>query len=126
LKKCSKCGELKDITEYYQHADGKDGRFNHCKICQRELVRQWIKDNPEKSLANRRYAKTEEGQLTYWEMVDYTIDSGYGDITALDWCERELERINNNDRRDVYIVQKRINGRDRVALFEDGINYETF
>jgi len=32
-KRCSKCGEVKPLTEFYRDARAKDGRRPHCKAC---------------------------------------------------------------------------------------------
>jgi hypothetical protein len=32
-KKCTKCGEIKSLEEYYKKVTGKDGHSNICKIC---------------------------------------------------------------------------------------------
>jgi len=68
-KRCSKCGELKPLSEYYEAKGCRDGRRNDCKACfsararewyakNREhaiaRVKQWRKDNPERARATQR------------------------------------------------------------------------
>lgn len=36
-KKCSKCGERKDYTEFGKHEDSADGRQSYCKKCKNAL-----------------------------------------------------------------------------------------
>ncbi len=38
-KKCSKCGEVKDGTEFWNHPRTKDGLQAQCKDCQRKSHR---------------------------------------------------------------------------------------
>jgi hypothetical protein len=40
-KKCTKCGEIKVIEEFYKARDMKDGRQSLCKVCKREHSRNW-------------------------------------------------------------------------------------
>lgn len=48
-KRCTKCGEIKPLSEYHRHSSLKDGRFNSCKVCERAKARQWHAANPGRS-----------------------------------------------------------------------------
>ena len=37
MKQCSKCNEIKEITEFYKRKDSKDGYRNDCKKCRQEV-----------------------------------------------------------------------------------------
>jgi hypothetical protein len=39
MKKCTKCGETKPLTEFYKQTHGKAGRHSYCKPCSRDSVR---------------------------------------------------------------------------------------
>jgi hypothetical protein len=69
MKRCSKCGQSKAVTEYYAAKGTRDGLRGECKACfaarakrwysaNREhaiaRVKQWQLDNPERVKATRR------------------------------------------------------------------------
>lgn len=52
LKKCSLCGELKDVEQFRM---GKGGwRSSHCHPCAREYIAKWRADNAERLRAQGR------------------------------------------------------------------------
>jgi len=51
-KVCTKCGELKNISEFYTHPTGADGFTARCKECLRKKVAVYAKENPEKVRAS--------------------------------------------------------------------------
>jgi len=68
MKKCSKCGVLKPLDDFYKMAEMKDGHRNDCKVCNlaakaarhranpepaRERARRWQQENPERVAALR-------------------------------------------------------------------------
>lgn len=38
VKQCFKCGQLKDLTQFYKHNQMKDGHLNKCKSCAKNDV----------------------------------------------------------------------------------------
>ena len=57
MKTCSKCNATKELTEYSKRTISKDGLMPHCKVCDRQNVKKWRLNNPEK--------KTEQNK-NYW------------------------------------------------------------
>ena len=49
MKRCSSCGEKKDIGEFYKNRSMSDGFSHSCKLCQRSRGQQWRKANPGKA-----------------------------------------------------------------------------
>lgn len=47
-KRCSKCGDIKAINEFYKHSGKLDGYFNKCKQCTRNDVNNHRVENIEK------------------------------------------------------------------------------
>ena len=44
-KKCFRCGETKDVSEFYCHKEMKDGHINKCKECTKRDVRENYRKN---------------------------------------------------------------------------------
>lgn len=59
-KCCSKCNEVKPVSEFGKHKTGKFGVNSYCKLCGKAHTRNWVKNNPEKqknSFKNWRHKK---------------------------------------------------------------------
>lgn len=86
LKRCTKCGEEKPLTEFYTDGRASDGRQSRCKDCwnaiQRErrkdpefkawnkqYQREWSANNPDKrkAISKRYYDKNADRLREYWE-----------------------------------------------------------
>ena len=50
VKKCSKCGISKKISEFYSTTLNRDGIFSHCKICHFNYCKAWKNRNHRKVL----------------------------------------------------------------------------
>ena len=53
-KKCNKCKEVKELTDFYKQTNAKDGHAYMCKVCNLAKDRTWVKANPEKQAARRK------------------------------------------------------------------------
>ena len=47
MKKCIKCKDTKELTEFHKHKGMKDGHLNKCRSCVVEDVAAWRKKNPD-------------------------------------------------------------------------------
>ena len=48
MKQCSKCKEIKSVSEFWKHRGHTDGLASNCKTCVYTTNRKWQKNNPEK------------------------------------------------------------------------------
>ena len=46
-KRCSKCGDIKEIIEFNKQKKGKYGVRSYCRECQKKQQKKWRKKNPE-------------------------------------------------------------------------------
>lgn len=57
-KRCTKCGEIKMMTEFHNAKKCKDGKTFQCKTCMAEALKAWRRKYPEKlAVQAKRYAK---------------------------------------------------------------------
>jgi hypothetical protein len=91
VKRCKVCGEVKPLDEFYRSPGMRDGHRNDCKACNlaakaartaanpqanRDRVRRWQLENPERLNAYRReYRRRPERQLADRE---YHLRRKYG------------------------------------------------
>ena len=54
LKKCTKCGEEKFLSEFYELKNGKYGVYSICRICLNSYKKAYNKANPDKIKAYRK------------------------------------------------------------------------
>lgn len=77
LKKCSKCGEVKEIEEFHKNTTRKNGKSSYCKKCFNRIIsesyhknqcnrekaiekaKRWHANNPEKVLEKNRKQRSE-------------------------------------------------------------------
>ena len=52
-KQCTKCKQVKLLTEFNKQAKSKDGLQIYCRPCQSEILKDWYKENPDKNLLQR-------------------------------------------------------------------------
>lgn len=67
-KICFKCGEEKDLSEFYKHPQTKDGRMNKCKSCTKSDVNKNYQINsqdPKWMEKERERAKEKYSRLDY-------------------------------------------------------------
>ena len=58
-KRCSKCGEVKPLNEYYKEKGCRDGHRPDCKACFSARARAWYRDNREHVIARVKQWRSE-------------------------------------------------------------------
>lgn len=68
LKTCTKCGEVKPVTEFAKLKTGAHGVRGDCKACRREISRAWYAglDQNDRSARYQRYRDANKGYLEAW------------------------------------------------------------
>lgn len=83
-KACTKCGEVKPLTEYYTLRTVKDGRRSRCKSCERGVALAYFRENRTECLEKCR--------------IRYAADPEKFRKKALDWHEKNKARANKRAR----------------------------
>lgn len=141
-KKCSKCGMVKQLSEFFKRKANRDGLDGFCKSCQQEKNTRWEKQNPVKTqtmymiCAARTRAKSKGMEFNI--DVDYVRSLVTSNCPVfgvpLEWsCCREmkakplpnspsLDRIDNNKgyvRGNVWIISHRANAVKNSASLDE-------
>jgi len=66
-KVCTKCGEEKELTEFYKKKDGKFGVASFCKVCANAYYKQYYQENRESLIEYQKHyhQKNRESKLQY-------------------------------------------------------------
>jgi len=64
-KRCSKCKQIKPVSEFNKNRSGKDGLHNQCKVCLLENIKKYQKTEKGKATqqaAIKRYKQSKKGK----------------------------------------------------------------
>ena len=84
-KKCSKCGEVKPINEFYKHKRKKDGLASQCKCCENKIKEEYHKKHLKEIKEYRKkyqkkhkiYKKECVALLKSWYIKQHLIKYGW-------------------------------------------------
>ena len=89
MKKCSKCQETKELTEFSKRSAAKDGLYAYCKPCACKVATEWNKANPEKFRANLK-------------KYQYNISGVYQILNNQDECLYVGQTVQFNGRKNLH------------------------
>lgn len=91
MKKCYKCGELKAQHEFNKNKTKRDGLSVECRLCNKEILREWHSANKEYSKEqNRKWRCDNKGRHN--EMTRVWKKANPDRINALD-AKRRAQRL---------------------------------
>lgn len=65
LKRCSKCGFVKDISDFYRRKETKEGYQSWCKKCVSKLHKEYYEENKEKiTKLHKEYSRGNKKKIT--------------------------------------------------------------
>ena len=100
-KKCTKCGEVKELGEYYKQKTGKSGLLASCKTCSNVYQKIWKAKNLDKNKARKYHLQ--------WSMSNKDKLIGYREKTKRNHGDKIKEKRllreagNRNELTDRYI-----------------------
>lgn len=76
-KKCTVCGQAKELSEFYVRNRSKDGLESYCKGCDKARVKNWQSNNSDwVREKDRKYKKKYPEKVKAAEMANYAIKTG--------------------------------------------------
>lgn len=93
---CSKCLEMKTVSDFYRDAQMRDGIASRCKVCKAAEAREWRRRPEVKSLraaTDRRY-RTRHTEVVSERKRKWRMANGERILeTSRVWVERNRERV---------------------------------
>jgi len=68
MKKCAKCCEIKEDTEFHKQPKNKSGLHSYCKVCRKEAKKiEYIQNKDKYNARSKRYSEqNHDRMLKYW------------------------------------------------------------
>lgn len=123
FKRCSRCGEIKPISEFYRYKTSKDGLRSECKECQKAMQAEYYKANKDKIAeylqANKDKKKAYNADY-YKANKDKIAD--YYQANKDEILKKQAEwRANNKEKKAAYNAAYYQANKDKKAAYHDPI-----
>lgn len=125
-KACTKCGEVKDLSEYPPHARCADGTENRCKACAAAATREWTKNNKDHNRVTKFvYAQIHRHKIQVQKRKWGAEHPEQQKASQQSYVERNRDKVRLAKQRSyqTYITEQRhrsrIKGAKRRMLLED-------
>lgn len=73
-KKCTRCGLVKPLSEFYRQKAAKDGHASICKTCRADDARALYARRGEEIRAKERTAREEERRELAWYRENFQVE----------------------------------------------------
>ncbi len=101
-KKCTKCKQIKFVTEFYHNKSSKDGLCYQCKKCHNKTTIDWDKNNKEKRKEiKRRWREKNRDELKKYSKEHYESNKDY----YRDWHLKKHYNISLQDYEKMVEIQ---------------------
>ena len=95
MKRCTKCGEEKDLSKFSKKTDSRDGYRSSCKKCERE----YKEDNKERlSIANSEYRKNNKEKIKERDSIYYIKNKERISERSKEYNKKNKEKIAQDHR----------------------------
>ena len=126
-KKCSKCGEDKELKYFSNDKSKSDGKYPRCKICKYSNDKQYREKNPEKKKEmDKKYYEKNKEKIKLNSITWYENNKDYGQQVRKKWYNNNKEKVDISRKKhyqeniQFYKEYHRIYNRDR---YRTNLNY---
>lgn len=94
VKRCTKCGQTKPVTEFTKDRHRKDGYRHNCRDCLRTYWSEWRSNNPGKSAAYSKKHRSSDLDRARATEAQYRVKNrGKTNAASRKWCTENKERM---------------------------------
>jgi len=115
MKKCKKCNEIKNLTDYHKDKSTSDGYKNACKECRLIVHNEYLEKNPNIIRKTyEKYAASEKGKktLTKNQQNYYYSNTEKCNKLSREWNKNNAEFVKNYNKE--YNKIRKITDKDKI------------